>query len=176
MFKTIAVVVVLVIAAILIYAATRPDTFRVQRTLTIKAPPEKIFAQIDTLAAWQKWSPYEKYDAAMKRSYEGPAGGKGAVYSWDGNSKVGAGRMEITESAPSSKIVFKLDFMRPFEGHNIATFTLVPSADSTTVTWAMDGPAPYISKLMGVFFNMDEMIGKDFAEGLANLKTLCEGA
>jgi uncharacterized protein YndB with AHSA1/START domain len=176
MFKTIAIILLLAVLAVLIYASTRPDTFGVQRSITIKAPPEKIYPQIDTLSAWQKWSPYEKYDATMKRTYEGPASGKGAVYAWDGNKKVGAGRMEIIDSVPSSKVVFKLDFVRPFEGHNTATFTLVPNGDSTTVTWAMDGPAPYISKLMGIFFDMDEMIGKDFADGLAKLKTQNEGA
>lgn len=176
MLKTIGIILVVAIAALLIYASTRPDRFQVQRSVTIKAPPEKLFAQIDTLGAWQTWSPYEKYDAAMKRTYEGPASGKGAAYAWDGNSKVGAGRMEIIESVPSSKVVLKLDFVRPFEGHNTATFTLVPAGDSTTLTWAMDGPAPYISKLMGIFFDMDEMIGKDFADGLAKLKTQNEGA
>ncbi|MDB5970508.1 MAG: polyketide cyclase [Hydrocarboniphaga sp.] len=176
MFKTIAIILVLAVVAILIYATTRPDTLHVQRSITIKAPPETIFPQIDTLGNWRQWSPYEKYDPAMKRTFEGPAGGQGAAYAWDGSSKVGAGRMEIIESAPSSKVVFKLDFMRPFEAHNTATFTLLPNADGTTVTWAMDGPAPYINKLMGIFFNMDEMIGKDFAAGLASLKTLTEAA
>lgn len=176
MFKTIAIVLLLVVAVILILASTRPDTFRVQRSITIQAPPEKIFPQIDTLASWKSWSPYEKLDPAMQRSYAGPASGKGAVYAWDGNGKVGAGRMEIIESLPASSVVFKLDFVRPLEGHNTATFTLLPGADGTTVTWAMQGRAAYISKLMGLFFNMDDMIGKDFAAGLARLKTLSEGA
>jgi hypothetical protein len=174
MLKTVALVIVAAIAAVLVYAATRPDSFRVQRSVTIHAPPEKIFALIDTLPNWAQWSPYEKLDPAMKRSFEGPDSGKGAVYGWDGNDKAGAGRMQIIESAAPSRVLIQLDFSRPFEGHNTAEFALTPAGDSTTVVWAMYGPSPYISKLMGVFFNLDQMIGKDFETGLANLKSITE--
>ena len=110
----------------------------------------------------------------MKRTFGGAPAGKGATYAWEGNGKAGAGRMEITESTPSSKIAIKLDFIKPFEGHNVAEFTLQPQGDATQVTWAMHGPSPYIAKLMGLFFNMEQMIGKDFEAGLANLKTATE--
>jgi uncharacterized protein YndB with AHSA1/START domain len=173
MLKTIAIVVVVLIAAILIYAATKPDSFRVQRTTTIQSPPDKIFALLTDLRGWSSWSPYEKRDPAMKRTHSGAASGKGAVYEWEGNSQVGAGRMEIMDTSPH-RITIKLDFIKPIEGHNTAEFTLEPKGDSTDVTWAMYGPAPYISKLMGVFLNMDKMIGNDFATGLANLKTVAE--
>jgi len=152
----------------------KPDTFRVQRAASIKAPPEKIFPLINDLHAWGAWSPYEKKDPNMQRSYSGAPSGKGAIYAWDGDKNVGKGRMEITESSPSSKILIQLDFFSPFEAHNMAEFTLVPQGDATSVTWTMDGPAPFISKLMQVVFNMDRMIGKDFEEGLANLKSLTE--
>jgi len=109
----------------------------------------------------------------MKRTYSGAGSGKGAVYEWEGNSQVGAGRMEIIDTSPH-KVTIKLDFIKPLEGHNTAEFTLEPKGESTDVTWAMYGPAPYISKLMGVFLNMDKMIGNDFATGLANLKTVAE--
>ena len=174
MFKTIAIIIVVLIAAVLIFAATKPDTFRVQRSASIKAPPEKIFALINDLHRWDAWSPWEKKDPAMKRTHSGAANGKGAVYEWDGNKDVGKGRMEITESSPPSKVAIKLDFIKPFEGHNIAEFTLKPEGDSTNVTWVMDGPAPFISKVMQVFFSMDKMIGKEFETGLANLKTIAE--
>ena len=174
MFKTIAIIIVVLIAAVLIFAATKPDTFRVQRSATIKAPPEQIFALINDLHRWDAWSPWEKKDPAMKRTHSGAANGKGAVYEWDGNKDVGKGRMEITESSPPSKVAIKLDFIKPFEGHNIAEFTLKPEGDSTNVTWVMDGPAPFISKVMQVFFSMDKMIGKEFETGLANLKTIAE--
>ena len=174
MLKTIAIIVVVLIAAVLIYAATRPDNFRVQRSLDIKAPPERIFALINDLHAWATWSPYEKKDPAMKRTHSGAPGGKGAIYEWDGDKNVGKGRMEITDTTPSSKIVIKLDFFSPFEGHNTAEFTMVGSGEATNVTWAMYGPAAFITKLMGLFFNMDKMIGDDFATGLANLKAVAE--
>lgn len=177
-FAYIAAALVVVVAGILIYAATRPDTFRVQRSASIKAPPEKIFALINDLRSWSAWSPYEKKDPAMKRTFSGPASGKGAVYEWDGDKNVGKGRMEITEVAPPNKVLIKLDFIKPFEGHNTAEFTMEPKGDNTVVTWAMYGPCPYMAKVMGVvmglFMNMDDMIGNDFAAGLANLKAVAE--
>lgn len=180
MFKKLLILIVVLIAVLLCYAATRPNTFRIQRTTSINAPPEKIFAIIDDFHNWPSWSPWEKLDPAMKRTYSGAASGQGAVYAWEGNSKVGAGRMEITDSASPSKITMKLDFIKPFEAHDIAEFTLEPPATAdtsvavTTVTWSMHGPNPFISKVMQVFMNMDTMVGKDFDEGLANLKNIAE--
>ena len=174
MLSKILIVVVIVLAAVLIFAATRPDTFRVQRATSIKAPPEKIFALIDDFHHWGAWSPYEKLDPAMKRTQSGAASGKGAVYEWQGDSKVGQGRMEITDASAPSKVVIQLDFIKPFEAHNIAEFTLEPKGDSTNVTWAMHGPAPFVTKVIGLFSDMDKMIGKDFETGLANLKALAE--
>jgi hypothetical protein len=181
MLKTLAYIaaaLVVVVAGILIYAATRPDTFSVQRSASMKAPPEKIFALINDLRSWGAWSPYEKKDPAMKRAFSGPSSGKGAVYEWDGDKNVGKGRMEITEATPPTKVLIKLDFIKPFEGHNTAEFTMEPKGDNTVVTWAMYGPCPYMAKVMGVvmglFMNMDEMIGNDFAAGLASLKATVE--
>jgi len=177
MLKTIAyvaAVIVVIVAGILIYAATRSDTFRVQRSASIKAPPDKIFPLINDLHAWSAWSPYEKKDPAMKRTFSGAPNGKGAVYEWDGDKNVGKGRMEITDSASPSKVIIKLDFIKPFEGHNTAEFTMEPKGDNTVVTWAMYGPSAFMMKVMGIFMNMDNMIGNDFAVGLANLKTLAE--
>jgi uncharacterized protein YndB with AHSA1/START domain len=174
MLKTVALVVLAAVAAVLILAATKPDTFRVERSTTIAAPPAKVFALIDDFHQWPSWSPWEKMDPAMKRSYDGAAKGKGAVYGWEGNSKVGSGRMEITESAQPSKILVKLDFLKPFEAHNMAEYTLTPKGDSTEVVWAMYGPSPYVTKIMHVFMSMDSMVGKDFETGLANLKAVAE--
>ncbi|WP_198086148.1 SRPBCC family protein [Variovorax sp. E3] len=174
MLKTIALAIVAAIAALLIFAATRPDNFRVERTARINAPAEKIFPLIDDFHRWGTWSPYEKLDPDMQRSFGGSASGKGATYAWESKGKAGAGRMEITESTPASKVAIKLDFTQPMEGHNVAEFTLQPQEGATQVTWSMHGPSPYIAKLMGIFFNMDQMIGKDFEAGLANLKTATE--
>lgn len=170
----VAAVIVVAVAGILIYAATKPDAFRVQRSVAIKAPPERIVALIQDLHGWAAWSPYEKKDPAMKRTFSGAQSGKGAIYEWDGDRNVGAGRMEILEAGPA-KVVIKLDFLKPFEGHNTAEFTLLPQADSTTaVTWAMYGPSPYIAKIMQTFFSMDKMVGTDFEAGLRSLKAVAE--
>ena len=187
MFDIIAIIAVglaIAIAVVLILAARKPATFSVARAIDVKAPPEKIFPLINDFHQWVSWSPYENKDPAMKRSYSGAESGKGAVYGWEGNSNVGAGRMEILEAkiletqsletpAPS-KILIKLDFFKPFEGHNTAEFTMLPQSDATHLSWVMRGPAPFISKLMQVFMNLDHMIGKDFEVGLANLKKLTE--
>jgi hypothetical protein len=170
----IAVVLAIAVATILILAAGKPNTFSVERAISVKAPPEKIFPLINDFHQWVSWSPYENKDPAMKRSYSGAESGKGAVYGWEGNSNVGAGRMEILEMSAPSKILIKLDFFKPFEGHNTAEFTMLPQGDATNLNWVMRGPAPFISKLMQVFMNLDHMIGKDFEVGLANLKKLTE--
>jgi uncharacterized protein YndB with AHSA1/START domain len=177
MFEIIAVVAVVLaiaIAVVLILAASKPDKFSVQRATTVKAPAEKIFPLINDFHQWGSWSPYEHKDPAMKRSFSGAESGKGAVYAWDGNKNVGSGRMEILDASAPSKIRIKLDFFTPFEGHNTAEFTMLPQGDATSLTWLMHGPAPFMSKLMQVFMNMDSMIGKDFEIGLANLKGLAE--
>jgi uncharacterized protein YndB with AHSA1/START domain len=174
MFKKIAIAIVVLIAAVLIFAATRPDTFRVERSASIKAPPEKIFAILNDFQKWGSWSPWEKKDPAMKRTFGATTSGKGARYAWDGNKDVGKGSMEIAESSPPSALTIKLDFIEPFEGHNIVDFALEPKGDSTNVTWILHGPMPFISKVISVFCSMDSMIGKDFEAGLANLKAVAE--
>ncbi|MEO5844104.1 MAG: SRPBCC family protein [Caldimonas sp.] len=175
MWKTIGIVVAVLIAAVLAFAATRPDDFSVRRSIAIKAEPAKIYPLIVDFRHWPTWSPWEKLDPAMKRTLSGPPGRAGAIYEWDGSSKVGAGRMEVKDAVPPSKVLIQLDFLRPFEAHNVADFTLARRADmSTEVTWQMRGPAPFVSKLMGVFVDMDKMIGKDFETGLANLKAAAE--
>ena len=174
MFKNIVIAIVVVIAGILVFAATRPDSFSVQRTTTIHAPADKVFAMINDFHRWGEWSPWEKLDPEMKRTFTGPNAGPGTIYEWIGNSKVGAGRMEILKAVPASKVDIKLDFIKPFEGHNVAEFTLTPQGENTQVDWVMHGPAPFVTKLMGVFVSMDSMIGKDFEAGLANMKGAAE--
>ncbi len=175
MLKKILIVLVLAIAGVLIYAATKPDTFQVQRKATIAAPPDKVFALIDDFHRWGEWSPWEKLDPAMTRTFEGPASGPGAVYAWKGNKDVGQGRMEIAESTPPSRIAIKLDFIEPMESNNVTEFVLVPKDGGTEVTWTMRGPSPYLTKLMDTVVGMDRMIGKDFEAGLANMKAAAEG-
>lgn len=175
MIKIILIVLVVLIAALLAFAASKPGTFRIRRAMTIKAPPERIFPLINDFHNWGSWSPWEKLDPAMKRTYSGAPNGKGAMYAWEGNGKAGAGNMEIAQSSPSSAVTINLNFIKPFEGHNITEFTLTPVGDSTNVTWDMHGPSPFMSKLMQVFMSMDSMVGKDFEAGLANMKRIAEG-
>jgi uncharacterized protein YndB with AHSA1/START domain len=174
MIESIVIVVAVLLASLLIFAATRPDTFRVERSAIINAPPENIFPLINDFRKWEPWSPWEKVDPAIKRSYSGAASGKGAVYEWRGNKNIGQGRMEIVESSPPSKIKLIIDFIKPFEAHNTIEFTLIPQGGSTLVTQAMYGPSPFISKMMSIFCSMDKMVGKKYEEGLANLKAISE--
>jgi uncharacterized protein YndB with AHSA1/START domain len=177
MFEVIVIVAIILavaIAAVLVLAMTKSSTLRVQRSISIQAPPERIFPLISDFHQWLHWSPYERKDPAMKRTYEGAANGKGAVYAWNGDKNVGSGRMEILEASAPQRIVIKLDFFTPFEGHNTAEFTMLPQGDGTHVTWLMHGPARFMTRLIQVFMNLDNMIGKDFEAGLANLKTITE--
>ena len=174
MFKTMAMMVAAVIAGVLLFAATRPDTFRVERRASIKASPEKVYVLINDFKQWGAWSPWEKKDPTMKRTFGATTSGKGATYAWDGDKNVGQGSMEITESAASSRIVLKLDFLKPFEAHNTVEFTLTAQGEMTQVAWAMQGPVPYFAKIIHLFINMDSMVGKDFETGLANLKSAAE--
>lgn len=174
MFKTIALAIVAALVVLLIYAGARPDSFRVERSITIQAAPEQVFVLINDLQRFNSWNPYEKKDPAIQGRYSPVTVGPGARYGWE-SKEVGVGSLEITESQAPGRVAMKLDFVKPFEAHNQALFTLTPEAGGgTRVQWAMEGPAPYISKLMGIFFSMDKMIGGDFEAGLASLKALAE--
>jgi Polyketide cyclase / dehydrase and lipid transport len=172
----IAIILTIAIAIILILAATKPDSFTVRRSAVVQAPAGRIFPLIDNFHQWAQWSPWENRDPAMKRTFSGAESGRGAVYAWEGNKNVGSGRMEILDVSSPSKITIKLDFFKPFEGHNTAEFSFVPERDAsaTNIIWMMQGPSSFMSKVMQVFMNFDSMIGKDFEAGLANLKKITE--
>jgi uncharacterized protein YndB with AHSA1/START domain len=169
----IAAVIVLAIVIILVLAVRKPDRFRLERSAMIKAPPEKIFPFVNDFRRWTAWSPWEKIDPELKRTYGGAENGKGATYGWEGK-KAGVGHMEIIEAAPHSRILIKLDFMKPFEAHNTAEFTFTPQGGGTRVDWAMYGPNLFMGKLMSTVINTDKMVGKDFEKGLASLKAAGE--
>ena len=161
------------VVGVLVLASTKPDSFRVQRTVTISAPQQAVFALINDYRQWNAWSPWEKKDPNMKRSFSGPASGKGAAYAWDGDGNVGKGSMLITESTPE-RVALNLDFEKPFEGHNKVVFAIESKGLTTDVTWSMEGPSPFITKVIQVFCDMDGMIGKQFEAGLADLKAVAE--
>lgn len=173
MLKTLALIAAAGLALLLIFAATRPDSFRIERSARIQASPDKVYGLINDLKQFQRWNPYERKDPSLKGSYSGAAAGPGAAYAWE-SKEVGTGRLEITAVQPARQVVMKLDFLKPFEAHNRAEFSLKPEGGMTRVTWVMQGPSPYLSKLMGLVFNMDRMVGQDFEAGLNNLKTLAE--
>ena len=162
------------VVAVLALAATRPNSYHVTRTATIAAAPAAVFAQVNDLRRWEAWSPWEKLDPAMKRTFTGPESGKDASYAWAGSDKVGEGRMTITESDPDSRIGIRLDFIKPFEETCQVGFAFVPEGEATNVTWTMDGNHSYVSKVMCVFMDMEKMIGTDYEKGLAQLKTVAE--
>ena len=174
MAKVLGILVVVAAGAILVLASFQPDVFRVQRSTTVNAPPGKVFALVDDLRKWTAWSPFEKLDPDMKRSFGARTAGKGASYEWDGNGKAGAGRMEIVESTPPSAIDIALHFRRPLESDAKATFRFSPQGDGTLVTWTMESPSPFVAKVMHVFFDAETMVGDDFARGLADLKSVAE--
>jgi carbon monoxide dehydrogenase subunit G len=173
LLKIVSAVVVLAVLVVVGIAMTKPSSFEVKRSADIKAPPEKIVATLSDFHAWAQWSPWEKLDPNMKKFFSGPPSGVGSSYAWEGNSKAGAGRMEITEASPT-KVTIKLDFLKPFEAHNFVDFLLEPKGESTHVTWSMHGPNPFMAKVMQVFMNMDKVLGKDFESGLASLKSVAE--
>jgi hypothetical protein len=168
-------IVVLLVLAVLAFAASRPDHFRVERRARINAAPDKILPLLTDFRRWTAWSPWEKLDPNLTRRYSGAAEGEGAVYEWEGNKKVGKGRMEIRKVVAPSTVVIMLDFIEPWAAHNTAEFTLAPTGGATDVVWAMHGPNLFMTKLMGLFMSMDKLIGKDFERGLSNLKHAAEG-
>jgi uncharacterized protein YndB with AHSA1/START domain len=174
MLTAILIVIVVAIAAVLALAMMKPDVFRMQREGSLQAPPDKVFALINDFKNWAAWSPWDKKDPAMKRSYGANTVGVGGHYAWEGNKDVGIGSMTITESMPPSTIVLDLVFVKPFPAQHIVTFTLTPEGGGTRVTWAMHGPSNFMSKLMQVFMDLDKMVGKDFEAGLASLKAAAE--
>jgi uncharacterized protein YndB with AHSA1/START domain len=156
------------------YAATRPGEFRVERRLRIAAPADKVWPLVSELRAFNRWNPYERKDPMLKSAYSGAASGVGSRYDWDSKA-VGSGSLEITSQQPGRAVQLKLDFVKPFEAHNQAEFALQPTPDGATeVRWTMHGPNNFIGKLMGVFINMDKMVGRDFEDGLQNLRQLAE--
>lgn len=174
MVKKLLILVVLLIVGVLGFAMTKPDTYEVERSATLRATPDAIYPLLADFHRWPEWSPWEKLDPAMTRSFEGSANGKGAIYAWKGNSDVGEGRMEITETTAPSSIDIKLDFIEPFASSCVTEFDLAVQGDATTVTWKMRGEHNFMSKVMCVFMSMDSMVGKDFETGFANLKQVVE--
>jgi Polyketide cyclase / dehydrase and lipid transport len=168
------IILVLIIAAVLVMGLMRPNTFSVVREANFNAAPEKVFAQINDFHNWGAWSPWEKMDPNLQRSYAGEMSGAGAKYAWIGNKKVGEGSMEITRSVPARNMQLDLHFIKPFKADNVTEFTLTPNGKGTHFKWEMRGTTPFLLRVMHVFFNMDKIVGKDFENGLANLRAIVD--
>jgi uncharacterized protein YndB with AHSA1/START domain len=173
MLMTVAIVIVVLVVALLALAVSKPDTFQVHRSATIEASPESIYPLISDWHNFLTWSPFEK-DPGMKRTFKGAASARGAIYEWDGNNKVGSGRIEIIEAVSPSRLVMQLDMVRPMKAQNMVEFTLAAKGGTTDVTWAMKGRVPFMGKLMSLVMNCEKMVGSQFEEGLAKLKNLAE--
>lgn len=174
MLKKIAIGIALLVVVVLGLAATKADTFALERDTTINAPPSKVFALVNDFHEWEKWSPWDKLDPNMKRMYGGTPSGAGSTFAWEGNSEAGAGSMEILSSMAPSKVEIRLDFTKPFESHNVTAFMIDSTATGSHVVWSMRGPNPFISKIMSVFVSVDKMVGPDFEKGLATMKAEAE--
>lgn len=176
MLKKVSIVLGLLVVVLLAVIATRPDSFRVERSAEIGAPAAAVFPLVNDFHQWAGWSPWDKLDPAMKRTYEGSPVGAGAIYTWAGNKDVGAGKMTILESQPDQQVHILLEFLKPFPATNTTRFTFSPSGSATKLTWSMEGKANFMSKAFGLFMDMDKMIGKDFENGLAGIKRIAESS
>lgn len=174
LFLVLIALLALALVIVLILAARKPDDFSMRRSLVIDAPPERIFPLINDLRAHESWSPFDPPDPAVAKIYTGAATGTGAVYEWSGKGQSGSGRLAITESVPSSRIVMRLDMLKPMATSNVVTFSLAPVPGGTEVTWAMQGRTPFLAKIFHVFIDMDRMVGGQFEAGLLTLKNMAE--
>jgi len=163
---------VAVIVVLLVIASHRPDDFRIERSARIEASPSDVFAEINDFRNWKEWSPWEKLDPNMVTTYDGPESGVGAKTAWTGNSKAGQGAMEILETDMPNRVKIKIDFIKPIQAQHVSEFHMKPEGSATLISWQMHGKNNLISKVFGIFMNMDAMIGKDFEEGFENLKTV----
>jgi hypothetical protein len=176
MLKKILIGLAVLVAGFFGYAATQPDNYKVTRKIEIAAPPSTVFSEVNSLKRFGEWSPWEKLDPAMKKSWSGPESGVGSAYAWEGNDKVGQGKMTIASSETDKKVSYNLEFIKPFASTAVTDMTINGAAAPVTVEWTMTGKQNLMGKAMGVFMNMDKMIGKDFENGLSNLKTVAEKA
>jgi hypothetical protein len=172
MLKKVILAVIFVFLAVpllvMAIALTRPTTYQVQRSIAVSAPPDAIYGAVVDFHRWERWSPWGKLDPNQRTTFAGE--GVGAVYTWDGNDQVGAGRMTIVEAVPGSKVLIKLEFLRPWASVNETSFVVVPDPAGSRVTWLMNGTHGFVGRAMSIFMDMDKMIGPDFERGLASLK------
>ena len=175
MLMKILIALAVIVIVFVVVVALRPSEYRVARTLMISAPAAAVFAQVNDFHKWDAWNPWAKIDPAMKQTYAGAPAGAGAVYTWTGNKEVGEGRMTLAESRPHELIRIDLEFLKPFAATSIAEFTFEPEGNQTVVTWSMAGKVNFVARVIHLFVDMDKMIGANFEQGLADMKSVVEG-
>lgn len=176
MFLKILLVVLVAVAGLLGFIATRPSDFQITRTRTVAAPPDVVYGYVNDLRKWREWSPWEKRDPDLKREYSGAAAGPGATYHWTGNDQVGEGRMTITDSRPAESVAIRLEFIKPWTATNRAQFDFAPTGSGTSVSWTMSGEKNFMAKAFGLLVDVDKLIGTDFDRGLENLDAVSGAA
>jgi Polyketide cyclase / dehydrase and lipid transport len=175
MLKKLLSIFVVAVAILVVVVATRPSAYHVERSVQIDAPVTIVFGLVRDLKAWGSWSPWDKRDPDMHKTFTPTTSGVGASYAWEGNKKVGKGKMTITDEQPPERLVERLEFIEPFQSVAETSFTFKPAgADGTRATWALDGNNNFVGKAFGLVMNMDRLIGGDFEDGLANLKRISE--
>ncbi len=176
MWRTILLGVLAVLVVAIAFIASRPSAFVIERSAVVLAQPEAVFPLLTDFHQWSRWSPYEKLDPNMKRTFEGPVSGPGASYAWSGSGDVGEGRMKIIDAEPNKSVTIDLELRKPFPARNYATFTLLPLEGGTRVVWSMKGENGFLGKAMSLAVDMDARVGKDFEQGLANLDKAARNA
>jgi uncharacterized protein YndB with AHSA1/START domain len=178
MLKKVILGVILVVVGVplLLLGASlfRPDHYTVHRSTLVAAPPDAVYAAVADFHRWDRWSPWAGLDPAQKSTIQGD--GVGAVYAWNGNDKVGEGRMTIVEARRPERLGILLEFIRPYQSKADTGFTIAPDAAGSRVTWEMAGHYGTIERVMCMFMDMDKMIGGDFERGLVSLKREVEQA
>jgi len=174
MFLKIALFVLVVIVTLLVIAATKPNSFQVDRSITIHASPERVFSLIDDLHSWEAWSGDNEGDGRAQKIFSGPASGTGAMAEWHGSGRTGAAKMIITESVVPSKVSVKVDWIKPFEAHNLNEFTIHAQGSETKVVWNIQASNLYAMKVNGIFVKIESAFGKHMESGLNNLKRVAE--
>src|SRR5262245_37899 len=176
MLKKILIALLAIIAVFLIVVALQPSEFHVERTATMAAPPATVFDQVNDFHKWDAWSPWAKLDPNAKITFEGPPSGTGTIMNWAGNNEVGEGKMTLTESKPNELVKINVDIVKPMEGSSSTEFTLKPDGDKTAVTWSMTGHHNYLAKAVCLVMNGKKMMSDIMDKGLANIKSVVEGA
>ncbi|MFO1524470.1 MAG: SRPBCC family protein [Turneriella sp.] len=171
--KRILIGLVVVVAGIFIVAATRPNTYTVERSLKINAAPEKIFPYLISFKKGLEWSAWDKQEEEVKRTFTGPESGMGAIYEFEGK-KSGHGKLSYKSIVPNEEVKMDLTFYKPMQGSNDITYSLKKEGDATVMKYHMTGPAPIIARIIWLFADMDKYMGDKFNESMQNLKKIVE--